>query len=205
MPYLADQIRVNHRNIYSTKSYDFNKCEDVLQKILDNQQFIETVRVTMDLMKDYRGLDWIIAGGFLRDIVLGVTPSDVDLYVGYKGELPENFEKHTGDGKGTSAEGSSIIKDVYQGKYQGVEYDIMTFDKPRSMREATEKVLLSFDYGICRIAYSIGNGFMVTEDFRDDVVNQTLTCLRPEATLKHKEKLMNKFPTYKHVDIDLDF
>lgn len=122
----------------------------------------------------------VIAGGCLRDLILGRPIGDVDIF---KGGLLEGDERYV--------EGMHrhILKE------KGVTYDIVTH------RWGRYEFLDQFDVGLCKVAYDPRKDqWIYTDDFVHDLANRTLTIVNgSQLTTRHLAKVQAKYPDFKLV------
>lgn len=129
----------------------------------------------------------IIAGGAIRDHLLGLPIKDLDIFV-----------------LGMTAQAAKEIFDADIVEYAGVEEarhqiqtvssasdrQALTVDLVFSRFDNVEELLDTFDLGICRIAWD-GNTLLGTEDFYRDLTRRTVTQFRPSPT-GHADRVMAK-------------
>ena len=127
----------------------------------------------------------IIAGGALRDNILGIPIKDVDIFVLglhsqmayylFGAERVENFEYDYGDHHARLANANIL----------GVNVDLVT------LSHATLKTVLeNFDLGICRIAWD-GYHLHITDDFMHDYTEKTITSFCRSVS-DHRDRVADK-------------
>lgn len=142
-----------------------------------------------------------IAGGFLRDSLLGRPVKDIDVYIllGENAELKRFAHKPTVYKKMTSVtyEGdpSNCIRNVYQCTSAGFDrINIITMGPYVNFSEFIEN---SFDIGLCKIYYDVGAGTLhTTPEFEKDVRNKTLTVSHYSPENDHLRRILAKYPKY---------
>lgn len=129
----------------------------------------------------------IIAGGYLRDTILGKPIKDIDVFSTTHIGSIDFISHYTKIEPCKRYEGSNIL-DVYQHKVTRINYiQVNTLDG----------FLNNFDIGLCRIYYNISADFLRTsQDFEQDVRNKTITLLKPSHG-DHLERVCAKYPDYK--------
>lgn len=123
----------------------------------------------------------VIAGGAIRDHLLGIPFKDIDIFV-----------------LGMTAQTAKEIFDAAIIEYAGVEEakhqyttaDGLTIDLVFSQYDNVPEVLAHFDLGICRIAWD-GNTLLGTEDFGRDLTAKTVTQFYPSPS-GHTDRVMAK-------------
>jgi hypothetical protein len=138
----------------------------------------------------------LIAGGFVRDLILGIKPRDADIYIEDRAGLREEL---TALGLSPSTPitkyGGKHIKTIYT---DGSAVEVMIVGNTPS-----QVIQNSFDYGICMVAMDGKGQIFVTPAFNQDVRAKTITCyIRPSLTpgqigkslLLRSQKLRSKFP-----------
>lgn len=140
----------------------------------------------------------IIAGGFWRDVVHGIEPRDIDLFIADPWLGLEDTQRHlaTSDcekDNGISKEAlASIVGVDVECVVDNIEmdtadnYDLGVMQVWTVLKDGMEiqvisttqvpvdHVNINFDIGLCRI-YHDGNKLVLTDEFLVDAFNQTLT------------------------------
>jgi Poly A polymerase head domain len=123
----------------------------------------------------------IIAGGAIRDHILGLPAKDIDIFV-----------------LGMSAQAAKQIFGADIIEYAGVEEathqyrtrDGLTVDLVFSRYDNVQEVLENFDLGICRAGWD-GWDYVVTDDFEFDRRNLTITTFYPSPS-GHRDRVLAK-------------
>jgi hypothetical protein len=123
----------------------------------------------------------IIAGGAIRDHLLGIPIKDIDVFV-----------------LGMTADAAKAIFKAEIIEYAGVEearHQYQTIEGLRadlcfSRFDNVDEVLSSFDLGICRVAWD-GWKYVLTEDFQRDRDEKTITVFRPSEG-GHLDRVFSK-------------
>ena len=178
-------------------------------KITDElvQELIEEVNIP------FKKNHFIVAGGAPRDLTLGVTPKDIDLFLhcntAYEfDKLKPNLELFIG--RGTKVEekkkyyGPRQTHGVWNYNFKGTELQIILFNsRAQSEEEFAKDVMEHFDFGICKIYYDRTGEVQMTDDFLDDQFNKKLTLVKfgtpaqlRKAISEHLPRLEAKYPTY---------
>ena len=157
------------------------------------------------------GRNSYIAGGALRDLVIGSTPKDVDIFVGpdwqsayldYLGDASEvrqgaPFDKHPAS---WSAGDSTIERIINLTRESGTLYQIIE----RKDNLTASEMLGRFDFGLCRIAYSLTEEWIIHNDFLLDLHHRSFTVRAnhyPEASRKRGQAFKKRFPGW---SVDLE-
>jgi hypothetical protein len=144
----------------------------------------------------------VIAGGYVRDTVLGVEPKDIDVYIHAPGDaweteaaLREAVQAHTTEMLGSSGETTdtdfrerlTAVFKVYRTAEANI--DVLFFNEP--IAPDASNVLASFDVALCQAAMLPNGEIVSTPGFKSDVAWNELTILRASD---HAERLVGKFP-----------
>jgi hypothetical protein len=122
----------------------------------------------------------VIAGGAVRDDLLGVEPKDYDFFIPFK-EYPNVVREFNGGKRHPKSKdyttSHSDISDVYQFEYEGIKVELMRsrFDPSEDFGQ---KVIQSFDFGICMAYYEGSSLIRDTDKFQEDVKNGTMTLYK---------------------------
>ena len=138
----------------------------------------------------------IIAGGAIRDHLLGLPVKDVDIFIS---GMPAQAAKQIFNADVVEYAG------VEEAKHQYVTTKGLTVDLVFSRFDNVPEVLAHFDLGICRIAWD-GNTLLGTEDFHRDLTMKTVTTFYPSSS-GHSDRVMAKlaplgFKLKPHTDAD---
>lgn len=177
-------------------------------------------KAIQDLLLDLRrdNVDAFVAGGFPRDLYLGKSPKDIDLYVrhrdyyeAFKSLFPKS--KFKGYAKAATSEVqyqhqaiTHQLEDVCSnGDYRvkpkipinliGVKDDLWPRDKFTTL-DATKAIIEKYDLAICMIAITSA-GMWCDDRFLEDVKNERHTVCRDfgeEYIRKHYERIKKKYP-----------
>jgi tRNA nucleotidyltransferase/poly(A) polymerase len=138
-------------------------------------------------------VDGIIAGGACRDLILGLTISDVDIFIpGFNLDPELDSESEESKEEFKEYKTGFRVKDLLE---NDINYQII---QHRFEGNDILEVLSHFDVGICRIAYDpLTNNWIITEEFLKDVQERKLTVyLENYRHSEHLAKLVKKFPLY---------
>lgn len=142
----------------------------------------------------------VIYGGFLRDLLVGTKPNDIDIAVQSNWDIRRFLLTELGAKACTHPDMESYKHSLLSG--------VTTLNDSRQINsfsmQVTAQTMVDYcDIGICRIAWSKRTGLVVSEEFLRDVTNKTLTVYRAdwgqEGVKLHLAKLRNKFPDYRVV------
>lgn len=134
-----------------------------------------------------------VAGGFLRDEVLGVPYRDIDIAVPY--------DCHDLVGLGfTYLSAEMDDKDYQHDKIKAVwsrgEWNVIEY----ADNTDTTAMNTYIDIGLCKISWNFHEGLVMHPGFIKDMMDQTLTVYRTgwgeEGVEKHLARLKEKFPSY---------
>jgi len=141
---------------------------------------------------------YYIAGGYLRDSLLGKPIKDIDLFV----DLSTRY----------AAQASKTLERlVMQPWYvpSAGDYDSSMFHTVGTIKDTRINLIIpktsfeehfeTFDLGLCKIYYNVVEDKLVQhEDFIRDVDNKTLTRLKPinDLCLSHLARVESKYPDY---------
>ena len=123
----------------------------------------------------------IIAGGAIRDHILGLPVKDIDIFVlGMSAQSAKQIF------------GADIIEyaDVEEAKHQYRSQNGLTVDLVFSRYNNVQEVLEHFDLGICRVAWD-GWDYVLTDDFECDRDNLKLTTFYSSPS-GHRDRILAK-------------
>jgi hypothetical protein len=123
----------------------------------------------------------IIAGGAIRDHILGLPVRDIDIFVLGMSALSAK-----------QIFGADIIEyaGVEEANHQYHTRDGLTLDLVFSRYDNVREVLEHFDLGICRVGWD-GWDYVVTDDFEFDRRNAKITTFYP-STSGHRDRVLAK-------------
>ena len=154
-------------------------------------------------VKKFCGPNAVVAGGAVRDYVLGVPPKDIDVFVqasalGCNLPGPEDgfiYVPTEGDMRKAEYEGVKSVQVVFFFKYGGLDLQIVAVEDPPGVAEGRSfggALVDTFDLGITRIWSSSGPP-AATEAFNQDLAASTVTRLlhdRPERSKARAERFI---------------
>lgn len=177
----------------------------ILDHLMDTRQFRVDVRRLRTML---RSDNFVIAGGYLRDMVLGKKPKDFDVY--YGGPLLPGIE----DLQTLESKTLTTGDDQYEHNY------ICTIKKVSGHRLPIEIIQLTlpvvhvtgkgiadkFSLGLSKIAFDPKTGLYVAPEFLEDANNRTLTIRDrgwgEEGVISHAKRIADKYPDYVFKDPD---
>ena len=148
----------------------------------------------------------VIAGGAVRDVILGYEPKDYDIFIpaeGFKGVV-ETLGIDTKSHPESKEYQQSIasLKAVRQGEYEGIKFELMK-NQLANDDNFGKNVISTFDFGICMAYYEGANLLREADEFISDRDNHRMSLLKlrniqelPKAVSRFNrlnEKLGNKF------------
>ena len=142
----------------------------------------------------------IIAGGYVRDVALGIQPKDVDIFVcGRYGQHQQAQLIANGWEQKKKPTYNSIACISAMFEKQGEELPLQLM-----VTSVSPLVVVNdyFDWGICKCWASEKGDPLFTKQFLEDVRTETLTLHYNEAyhnpytVLAHGQRLQKKFPDY---------
>ena len=152
-----------------------------------------------NILADHPGA--ILAGGALRDTIIGRPVKDYDIFIPcWGGSLPNGDAMIDGRKK----YGARKVEHV---KYADQEFDLI-YIWPEEIAEEdfAQWVVDRFDFNICKVAYDPSTGLCFGDGFWADVVGKCLTLARRSAGWEsHYERLKLKFPDYLFCETEFDF
>ena len=174
----------------------------------------------IDLLTDLRervGLDFNIylSGGYLRDVLCGLTPKDVDIVLAPKGDRPlemyyipsryyVNYNTLAG---GITDKSDMIERGVYQvvglfnSKLSTPEVQFIVYSKPMTQ----EEVAFDFDMGINQIVWDgVSDEPTYTGAFLDGHKGKYIECMHDYCkvrTYRRFERMKEKFPEYETINM----
>lgn len=155
------------------------------------------------LSRHYSPYQWCIAGGFIRDHLLGREPTDVDIYIkapcNHSDILLANAEFGHGEWETSLAyEYSAHIRNksinaIYTNK--DVHIDLIFIEWPGTFDEYVKE---HFDVHISKVLWSPTMGLHVSENAFSDMKTKTLHFSRG-ASQYYINKMRKKFPNYDYI------
>lgn len=154
----------------------------------------------------------ILAGGCVRDTVLGKDIKDYDVYAWDTYEtrikLYEAYPNHidvTENDEHAYEAGNFSVVNTQAVAIDGNPIQVMLLDKVEigdcaTLQEYVEK---HFDFGICKATYHKLGGLHLTEAFNKDVANKTITYYESDLNWYNPdraERMLAKFPDYELVE-----
>lgn len=148
-----------------------------------------------DQIENETGCPVVIAGGCLRDLVLGLEPKDIDLFiVGLPAARAEAMYGATLQNYGQVTTARHLPLEI-----NGLACDLVFLADPSEM---AEDIIAGFDYGLCQIAYD-GTVLCATKAFWTDVNHKTLTRVGGWVG-PHHDRLAAKFEPLGYVFVRPD-
>lgn len=157
----------------------------------------------------------IIAGGYVRDNVLGREPKDVDFYLQTSlnvFEFVSMLSAYTRHRPAPEGLRPAVKGESYQHPFKvgvvgmGPEVDIILIAQPVT----TDLVFSMFDLGICMAAVTADGRTVLDPRFNSDVMSKTITLYAAnkltEADYEHSKKehvprVMEKYPEFRFVEV----
>lgn len=148
----------------------------------------------------------VIAGGYLRDMILGVQPKDVDIWI-YKQlpkelvlDLPPDSYKVL---RRIPVQNSFAMKCIVSVEWRGITFDII------QLRDPTIRAVDRFDFGLNQVWYD-GKLIHTTPAFDYDQKNKTITYLNSSENYTRLDRIIKeriprmraKYPTYEVEGLD---
>lgn len=129
----------------------------------------------IDMARRHHG---IIAGGCLRDTILGKPMKDVDIFV--EGLI--------------QAEDANAYMNGY--KVENLTYG--GFDYQICKHRFGSDFMSTFDLGICKVSYDPVEGYVFSQDFVQDIAKRTITVLRTDMPNheEHLARVVAKYPDF---------
>lgn len=147
----------------------------------------------------------VVAGGFLRDRLLGLPPKDIDVFVSESewlsiggsllfGDVVFNqrtFKRVISADQARYVEGTDYgdLIAVFNGSVPGTDLPVQIIVVANTDGYVFEELCVKrIDIGICRIGMSRLRGLDITQEFRRDMTDKTLTAYRSDGrTMKRLE------------------
>lgn len=170
--------------------------------------FLKELDSVLEAVKECGATDCMVAGGAIRDMLLGKPIKDIDVF--YYGVLDDAKTKKYFKLADKHLEDQKVINEYYKEEKSSWEIyadDVYmdTIEFPiQLIHVKTEK-----DYGLpghihtfgCNLSKALFNGHLCLSDgFLEDVWLKQLTFTDQLRTGNYKEKMMAKYPDYAVVD-----
>lgn len=142
-----------------------------------------------------------IAGGYLRDTLLGKPIKDIDVFL-YASEQNIELMQCKSDFVKTSVEAYNSQMFHLTGNITGTRLNLIFPKYP------WHKHFETFDIGLCKICYDVKQNILKqSPEFRRDVDNKTITLLpNPRPCQEHVDRVMRKYPDYRVINyVDIPF
>jgi hypothetical protein len=124
--------------------------------------------------------DVVIAGGAIRDHLLGIPAKDLDLFV------LDIAAEEANQRFGSVLSNYGVARNVHK-TINGISCDIIFLDCEKTAQE----VLNRFDLGICKVAWD-GQSFLISEDFLRDARDRKITELNFDFVGDHRNRIITK-------------
>lgn len=145
----------------------------------------------------------IIAGGFPRDMVYGVTPKDIDFFVSHdttlemiQNEFPE--AKRESYAEWLAYSGNDVADVINLGVIGGIPAQVIRLTRGSDPLSRMKE----HDFGFCQIAsFNVMRPSKLTSAFVNDYVNNTVTLIHCEdktqfdRSMHRWERLQKKYPS----------
>lgn len=149
----------------------------------------------------------VIAGGAVRDWLLGREVKDIDVWVPAVPGMDYQplLEKVYGPVQVMPTYTGRVgVERVYHGgnlEHDGLPVQVIEFSEYSALPAFRQEVVDQFDFGLCRAGYGL-HGLMITQEFLADVENHRFTLLRCDdqsdfdrSTARYN-RLRQKYPGY---------
>lgn len=151
------------------------------------EQYLDALREAVGVVSDL-----YIAGGYLRDTLLGKPIKDIDLYVYFHTEADrQQFLKLSSFQVNSNSDYEE--GDLYfTGTWKNTRINVIAPKNEWRVHFNT------FDIGLCKVYYNLRTDTLVRSyDFNRDVEGRTLTLLcSGDMYSEHTRRLVDKYPEY---------
>lgn len=165
----------------------------------------------------------VIAGGYLRDLYIGIQPKDIDIFIPFVEDIDSILTKIDNeispkievmsiqftDSRISEMHGAAYMPqseitrvwDVRSTKEDNTPYQIIMLQKDLDIRDRISK----YDFGFCQI-YFDGCSVYATDAFQKDVDNKTFTLVHCEddeqfaRSMRRANKFKDKLPNWQFVN-----
>lgn len=218
---MLEQFYVDESEFTGSLLLGKHKGEIVKFNIID--QIIETKVVDFLHKVQSHVPGAVIAGGYLRDLYIGIEPKDIDIFIPFVEDIDPILTKIDNeispkievmsiqftDSRITEMRGAAYMPqseitrvwDVRSTKEDITPYQIIMLQKDLDTRDRISK----YDFGFCQI-YFDGCSVYATDAFQKDVDNKTFTLVHCEddeqfaRSMRRAEKFKNKLPGWSFVN-----
>lgn len=133
----------------------------------------------------------IIAGGAVRDLILGRKPKDLDIFVSVRAHTLAVM-RPSGYSWGFNAYHDALnssafrIRNIYQSKWRGIIQPLQSIEL-EEMADDPLTLIENFDFGICMAAYD-GKEIIRSRHFDHDVEHKVFTLRHCRSLVKSKQR-----------------
>jgi hypothetical protein len=147
----------------------------------------------------------LLAGGAVRDLILGKRPKDLDLWVNPHTAdaefLKANLRAFPRDPANSALisqpSAAHQIESIWTCNWKGTAVEIIVLNAP--LIADPEALTSTFDIGLCQAAMYPSGMVYLSEHFTKDLRDHTMTVIRdetPHSTLARLERFKAKFPDF---------
>lgn len=162
-----------------------------------NAAFERCKEVMHAVWQDFPGA--ILAGGAVRDALLGAPVKDYDVFIPYDDEWAGNNEATRVDKHSEEYMDKDFVWAVFRATYLGEAVDIIMTDPYKET--SPEALLMDFDVNLCRVALT-EHGLFEDDSFRQDAENKLITITERPITPRNMiraKRLQEKYPEFRIV------
>lgn len=177
--------------------------------MINNYEFFNDCVYIMSALKKFGAQDIVVAGGCIRDTLLGKPVKDIDVFFTGTIELDDKSDlaKHYGIKWNTSKEFVNNIK--YEDSdlevadtnllFEGIDYPVQLIAVKTNKGNMVDikATIDKFPCGLSKVALdSNGNLSMWSDFLQNDFFK--IVSYSPETPIKYKTKLQQKYPEFSH-------
>lgn len=177
--------------------------------MINNYEFFNDCVYIMSALKKFGAKDIVVAGGAIRDTLLGKPVKDIDVFYTGAIELDDESDlaKHYGMKWKNSTEFDEIDSTMYEEEgitvtntnllFQDIPYPVQLIEVNGNSIQDIVNHIVAFPCGLSKAilheegTLSLANDFLQNEFFK-------IVAYEPGTSPKYKNKLVQKYPEFAH-------
>lgn len=175
--------------------------------MINNYEFFNDCVHIMDVLKQFGAKDIVVAGGAIRDALLGKPIKDIDVFFTGELDIDDSTPKAKEHGvkwdtdddevDSFSYEGSSIEVTSVPLLFEGIPYPVQLIQVKGNSMDNIISIVEAFPCGLSKAILHVDGTLSVASDFLQSEYFKVI-AYTPEAPPKYKKKMVAKYPEYAH-------